>query len=210
MKKTDILKYFIIFSLLSGIMGCGKDGPGGPSNEVLELIEQAWSKFEAATSDYTEALSDFSEAINLDSNVADAYVGKGWCYARSASGPNNINYDLAIDLWKQAASKDSESVDAYAGLAHVYNVKNDYANSILYADNALELESAYIFNHDTEITWRDLQLVKAHSYYYLGIYDEVAAVLDILLPLLNHPVDQPEILLARMQELFDANQASVK
>ncbi len=203
MKKQYLVICLLSFILVTGLTGCGSNGPGGPSNEVLELIEQAWNKFSASSPDYDGALSDFTEAINLDSNVADAFTGKGWCYAKTASGPEDVKYDLAIDWWKQAAAKDSESVDAYAGLALVYNVKNDYANAITYADEALNLESAYIFDYDTEITWKDLQLVKAHSYYYLGIYEEVVAVLDILLPGMDHPQDQPDVLLVRLQGLFD-------
>ena len=201
--RLHIVTTFIVAVFALMITHCGKDtAPTEPDVDVSENIMKGWEFFEQIPPDYPAALEQFSGAILLNPNSAEAYIGRGWTYSRLAFGSDDINYSRAVDDFDRAINRGGTVLDAWAGLALVQLVLNDYEGAISSADSVVLAEPNYVFAHDTEVTARDLQLVKAQAYFFLGKYDEVVSLLNILQPGEPHPVDKPEVLLIQLQNLW--------
>ncbi len=201
MKKQFILNS--IFVMLFFLTGCSSKS-SNPGPDVSEIINSGWAKFEQTSPDYVGALADFIEAIELNPDVAEAYVGKGWSYAKMGEGSSDTRYALAIDNFNLAINLDEEEYDAHAGMAFAYHVTNKYSKVIEYTDNVLDNTEYYIFSHDQDINRDDLLLIKGQAYFYLGDYDNVIEILKIISPEITYSSDRPEELLTRLQELFAA------
>lgn len=209
MKINGRLYFISIFSciILAGLfLHCWKKkGPTAPDVDVSELVASGWEFFEQTPPDYVSALEQFSLAVSLNPNSVAAYTGRGWTYARQAFGPDDDKYSLAADDFANAVTRNNEPRvlgDAWAGLALVQLVLNIYDEAITSADAVLNINANYVFSHDAEITAADLKLVKAHAYFFLGDYEKVVLLLNNLQPGVPHPVDQPEVLLIQLQNLW--------
>jgi len=206
MKINGRLYFISIFSciiLAALFLHCWKKkGPTAPDVDVSELVASGWEFFEQTPPDYVSALEQFSLAVSLNPNSVEAYIGRGWTYARQAFGADDDKYSLAADDFTNAVTRNNEKIDAWAGLALVQLVLNNYNEAITSADAVLNINVNYVFSHDAEITAADLKLVKAHAYFFLGDYEEVVSLLNNLQPGVQHPVDQPDVLLIQLQNLW--------
>ena len=198
MKKSKRL----ILVLILFITFCGKETPTGPTLEeqINSLLEEGWTLY--SNKDYTNAILKFSEVIDLDKDNVQAYLGRGWCSAWLAFGSDDQTYVSAVDDFDRILLKEPENLDAKAGIAFILLVINQYEGAISAAHFVLEKESNYVFTYDNRISAADLILVLAQSYYYLANYEKVVEQLTLLDPGNNHPVDNPEILLAQIQSLW--------
>jgi tetratricopeptide (TPR) repeat protein len=193
--------FFCISSVLTlGIfLSCGGGGGGGgPEVTAEQLTSEGWARFEAG--DFQGAMSKFEGAIAIDSNYGEAYNGLGWSCVKIDS------LEAAVNAFGQAISKGVSTADPRAGKAVVYRDLEpvDFQASIDWADSALARDSDYVFSHDTTMTWKDLRLILAQSYYGLHEYEEALEQVDILDPenTLNSGSDTfVEDLLAELQRL---------
>ncbi|KPK87308.1 hypothetical protein AMJ80_12215 [bacterium SM23_31] len=204
--RFHFVSIFLSILLTVIFIHCGKEkGPTAPGVNVSELVRSGWEFFEQTPPDYISALEQFSLALFLNSNSVEAYTGRGWSHARRAFGPNDNKYSLAADDFTIAVNRNSKPQvlgDAWAGLALVQLVLNKYEEAVTSADEALNINADYVFSHDPEITAVDLKLIKAHAYFFLGEYEKVVLLLDDLQPGVTHPVNQPEVLLIQLQNLY--------
>jgi tetratricopeptide (TPR) repeat protein len=159
---------------LSMMLGCGGDGGGGPSKTAASVTAQGWTLFEQGH--YEEALGKFWEALSLDDSYADAYNGLGWTHAKLDS------LDEALDDFDDAYSAGMRTADLYAGRAPVYRdvIPPRFGNARSSADGALAKDGRYVFSHDTSFDWRDLFLIKAHSFYGLSEFLLAKTMVDSL------------------------------
>ena len=202
------IKRVVIISLIFGLMGflyCGKKvSPSAPSDvDVSGYITQGWTYFEQVSPNYTQALEQFNQAISANPKSADAYVGRGWVYAQMAFGLNDVKYNQAKSDFSSAAALSPLNTDARAGLTLVLAVLNEYQRAIVNADSVLTINPNYQFVHDGRITAAVLKLVKTQCCFYLGRYDDVAALLNQLQPGVSHPANKPDVLLSQIQELTE-------
>lgn len=163
-----IEKYMLILSLLLLIINCQtQNGITPPDKNVEELVTSGWEQFES--SNYQLALEKFEEAITLDNSYAEAYNGAGWTSARLT------NLSDAVAYFNQGIAKNSSFVDAHAGLAFVYNAQKEYQSAIASANKAISLSSNWLFSHDETISYKDLYLILAASYFALGDFSQSLA-----------------------------------
>jgi len=204
MRKISI----IVLSVLAGaLLHCGSGGDSspvdpGPVESVSEIIAEAWQLFESAPPDYSGAAAKFSNAITADDEADEAWTGRGWCYAFLGVGPDDTKYTQAISDFNKARVIDSQKPDTWAGLAFVQFVLNDYNSALSSTNQVLSLAPDYVFSHKTDINVTDIYLMRAHIYFFQAKYDEVVAILDILEPGVTHPVDQPDVLLGQLMDLW--------
>ena len=205
-KKTGINVglSILLFAFLTLAIQCGSDdGPSTPSIDVSEDIARGWLLYEQSPPDYNGAITEFSRALFQNPENVEAYVGRGWAYSGMAFGQGDSNFFLARYNFNNAISRDNTAFDAYAGLAFVEIVLNEYASAIENAKVVIQGDPSYVFDHDTNINITDLKLILGQAYFILGDYIEVITILIELQPNEFHPFDKPEILLAQMQELME-------
>ena len=85
---------------------------------------------------YQEAILAFTAAIEIDSNRAEAYVGRGDAYV--ASGETEENLAAAQADYERAIELDPTIPEAWLGLADVYIRRGDYDQALEVLREALE------------------------------------------------------------------------
>ncbi len=135
-----------------------------------------WLLFEEAH--YDSAIVYFKNARLINLDYADLYTGLGWCHTKLES------FLEALNEFSNAISLDESALDAYAGRSAV-TLKLEYPlSSIEDALMVLNTDSLYVFSHDTSVTYLDLHLILAESYYqtqqYSLAHQEVGYLADIL------------------------------
>ena len=85
---------------------------------------------------YQEAILAFTAAIEIDSNRAEAYVGRGDAYV--ASGETEENLAAAQADYERAIELDPTIPEAWLGLAGVYIRRGDYDQALEILREALE------------------------------------------------------------------------
>ena len=167
MKKIILV---IIVISLHCIFSCS-DTTKTDEKTAGEITQLGWTSF--SNSKYEDAKYYFQKAIGMDNSLADAYNGLGWTMAKLDS--INVSIDnFLICLEKANANIISE---ANAGISFDYNVQNEHQKCIDYAEN---IESEWIFSHNTNIDYNDITLLMAISYYALGHFAESLAKVQIL------------------------------
>jgi tetratricopeptide (TPR) repeat protein len=134
---------------------------------VEELVNEGWDQFKSGN--YQLALEKFQDAIAGDNNYAEAYNAAGWSNARLTRLSDAVSYFI------QSIAKNSSLVDAHAGLAFVYNAQKEYQLAISSANKSLSLSSNWLFSHDGSISYKDLHLILAASYFALGNFSQSLA-----------------------------------
>lgn len=151
------------------VIGCSEP----PSGEVVvDHIAEGWSLF--AEGDYQAAVDEFETGISAD--AYEAYNGLGWSYAKLD------RLSDARDSFESAHDADTAEVDPYAGLAPVYRDLEPprFDDAIATAQEALERESHYTFEHYGSFDWCDLKIIMAQSYYNIGLLEAACGVVDEL------------------------------
>jgi tetratricopeptide (TPR) repeat protein len=175
------------------LVGCGGDSNPSRSDRASELVQLGWNQF--AQEDYVSALASFDEALDLLSDFPDAHAGRAWCLAFLD------DFHEARRAFVGAKERDNNDADTWAGGAFVFGALNDYDQVVLWAENALALDNAWLFTYRTSITHRHLRYVMATAYWYRGSYEQCRLQLNVLEPGVVHDID-PQSLLADLQRLF--------
>ena len=172
---------------------------------VKNLISSGWQLFESKK--YTDAEVKFDSAVVLSSGIsvldslkAEAWLGRGWSRAH-LEDMDNAKLDLLSSAGVQSANP-RVILGAKAGLAFVHHALNEYNNAIKRANEVLNEDANYVFEHDSRVYYKRLRLVLAQSYYSIGDFQKAASELDILDPAnAPHSTDPVELLRA-IQELW--------
>ena len=179
-------------------ISCGPDfdNPLDPKNnpEGSALTAAGWANYESGKLD--KAVTQFRQAITQNSQDLEARVGLGWSLFQ------NQDVQGAINEFQLALVVDPNAVDAHAGLAGAYLATEGYKSAIDHAQSALRLQPKYTFAHDPLITSKNLHLVLAESYYYLGDFTRAQEEIGIVDPSIE--IDQNNIesdLLMALEEL---------
>ncbi len=152
--------------LLLGI-GCSKKKVEEPPPfDVNAAMTRAWNDFQS--DDYDGAREEFSSVISHDAENANAYMGRGWCYAYLAK-QNESLFDSAKADFGSAKSRNIGSADADMGFAAVYRSLDGFCDSaIVFAGNVIAADSNYVFSKDFTTNYLDAHLIKGYCNYYLG------------------------------------------
>lgn len=154
-------------------IGCGSDGGGNGGGPPDTLAEEGWQLFSEGR--YTEAISKFNQATDEDSDLATAYDGLGWTYARMdmlQSSVDNFTFVLSVLV--------DPSQDTYAGASMTHLAMKNYEDASNMSNWALEVYgNQYEFRYDKDVTDVTLRLVRATSRFNLGLYESAYA--DVVL-----------------------------
>ena len=185
------MKKFLIVILSLLALACGTASP----------LDDAWAKFESQ--DYIGAHQAFSDLAL--SGQAAVYVGLGWTVLRMDSLSEAQGYfATAVTL--------PDSVDAledgYAGWSFAAWAQQNDTACIAYAQHVLDEDNGYVFPHDRTVTYQDLLLHQAYSYFRVGNYanciDRIQGLDNTFLaPSLGDP-DIHQILLIKLEALAGA------
>ncbi len=167
MKSRYELSIAILGFLLLLGLGCSSDKGEEPVPfDVNAAMQRAWSNFQA--DDYDDAQAVFSDVIAHDGDNAQAYMGRGWCFAYLAQDDESL-FDNARADFGSAISSNIESPDADMGFAAVYRSLDEfYDSAIVFASQVIEADSGYVFSKDLTINYLDAHLIKGYCSYYLG------------------------------------------
>ena len=161
-------------------------------------INKAWNYFES--NQYDAAIACFDSSLSLYDDFDDAaHTGLGWSYAYKANGSSDVNYVTARNHLQSASN-----LDASAGLCQVYNVLNQYSNSVSAGKTVIAGNASYVFSHDSFVTITLIRLTVGQSAFELGDYDEVVVQLDIIDSGYTHSADDPEGLLQRLNYVWES------
>jgi tetratricopeptide (TPR) repeat protein len=161
-KRNRRMLGFVVTGLVAVALcaGCGEEDKGGlPTEEVAA----GWNHFQQGA--FESAIASFSAAAAKAPGWGEPYSGLGWSYASLDSVTRaQENFELAV-------AKGPTLTDAWAGLAIVSLVLEEYQAGGLAAMKALELGlDKYTFRYDDEVNARALRIVYAECAYYLGDY----------------------------------------
>ena len=160
--KIYIVLFFYGITLL--FYSCSEDPASSNQQQGASAITQdGWGKYFQAGL-YSEALAKFITAIEEDATYADAYDGAGWASARLSQLENAVNY------FNDCLEIDDSIVDACGGLAFTYYAQKEYESAIAFSNQALNKKSNWVFTYDKSISYKDIHLVIAGSYYVLKDY----------------------------------------
>jgi len=160
----------LMMSLL--VLSCGSDGGGGGGGTPTMLVAEGWSLFSEGK--YSQAISKFNAAADQDSDLAEAYDGLGWSYARLGmlqSSVDKFTFVLSVLV--------DPSQDTYAGASMAHLAAKNYEDAsnmsnwalVVYPDDP---DDPYVFNHDNDVTSTTLRLVRAISRFHLGLYESAS------------------------------------
>jgi len=175
--RIILLGFYIICIFAPLLNGCLSDSdfviPGIDSYN--QEIAEGWIRFDSG--DYSGAIGNFRTALEIDPLRAGAYVGLGWCYAKTDNLDDSLaNLDIAI-------TKDSALPDAYAAKAFVKLADNSHENAISAAEMAISLGGEdYMFSQIPEVRTSNLRLLIAECYYTIGRYEDAQSQIDIIKP----------------------------
>jgi tetratricopeptide (TPR) repeat protein len=202
-----IIPILIVF-LLVYFTACKSNASTEPvdnQNEIEKLISDGWNKF--IDQDYDGAIEIFREAATKAQEPADqAQIrnGLGWsmAYKAKGNGATDLGYLESIQQFEKAMDNDTTLWDAYAGACLVYNVRNDYQNSVEKGEVVIARQPDYEFKPVKDeaklLDSRHIRLAIAQSAFYLGDYAKVVLHLDVIDPGVTHTASDPEGLLERI------------
>jgi len=176
------ISYFLVLLIVIFIITCGEENSVTPiSEEAEQLVQDGWETFGygvlgGGSRTYENALNHFLSAIDIDSTYAAAYTGAGWSSARLNQLTNAISY------FTKSVSFNSAEIDAHAGMAFVLNAQKNYSDSNAAAEEALQLNAAWLFVYDQSVSHADLHLILAENYFALGNFSSSLAEVKVLNP----------------------------
>lgn len=170
-----VTKYIFASIILLSFINCEPQNGVTPDDKNAEqLVGEGWDYFKSGN--YQLALERFQDAIARDNDYAEAYNGAGWSTARLTRLSDAISYFI------QSIAQNSSYTDAHAGLAFAYNAQKQYQLAIDSANEALRLRSNWQFSYDESLSYKDLQLILAASYFALGDFSQSLAQVQKLNP----------------------------
>jgi hypothetical protein len=160
-----------VYILLAGIVffRCGSSptdsgNNGGSGASVDELLNSAWTEFESYR--YDNAKSYFDQVLVKEPSNCDASLGKGWSLLLQGSN----HYQLAINAFDVAIAEPACEADSRAGIIVAKFNQERYDEIPALVDYFTQKYPKYVFEHDENIDWHDLLLMKAQAQYFIRQY----------------------------------------
>jgi len=190
------IKYLLMMSLFVAVIsGCGDDGSSsGLSDE--EKLALAWQYFGEGS--YQDAIDGFNELIDDEVFLAESYSGLGWSYSRDGQ-LNNAWSSFNTGL-TNTPSEDIEE-DIYAGSSFTLEAQELYNDALT---NSGQVGNSWQFDHDAELSYDDIVLLRAICYYALTDFPNSLLEVQILAPDFDCDVQTEEgraALAAKIEEL---------
>ena len=181
--RPSSLCLFIFAGLaaLGATGGCGGGtAVGGAVGSAETLTFEGWSNYRLGH--YATAESRFLDALRVDSQFSDAYNGLGWLKFQQAGQEANRERREALltasrTNFQKATAADPENVDAWVGLAGLELHLKNWAGARDAANRALSLSPRFFSSHDN-IDYRDVHLILAEAYFFLGAFIHTAETSD--------------------------------
>lgn len=173
-KVRRYLETVLVGLLLGAVASCGGGtGVGGTLGSPEALTFEGWEAYQSVRYDRAEEL--FQNALGLDSGFSGAYNGLGWVNFSRAGQEEDAGkrwqlLSRAKSNFKEATDRNSNSADAWVGLAGVEVTLGKWAAARDAANKALEENKRYFSWHDN-IDFRDVRLILAEAYYFLGAFE---------------------------------------
>ncbi len=135
--------------------------------EAQRYFEMANSEYKESIHDTKRVIANYNRAIELNPNLADAYIGLSVIYMGCAGGPR-VDHDSAMLCCEYALKVDPNSARAYRWRAYLTNA-SDYFN--IYKDRTINQALADI-NRAIELdpNYLDAYEVRAEIYHKMGNY----------------------------------------
>jgi tetratricopeptide (TPR) repeat protein len=200
---------WIIGAMLMGLLvisaaGCGGGtGEGGTFGSAETLTFEGWDDYRKG-SDNEKAQDLFNNALNLDPTHSEALNGLGWLDFRGAAQADGQEQTQLLEAAKtnfqKATASDPDNVDAWVGLAGVELAKGNWPQAASSALAALNLDSRYFSAHDN-IDYRDVHLILAESYFFLGWFKHTQETPDP-----NNTVHHLDVLSPGFKRLYQNNE----
>lgn len=161
---TGILAIFLV--------SCGGGTIGGErSGSSDSLLFDGWNSYKNGV--FEKAEQQFKDAVTLDPNVSEAYNGLAWLNFEKAGQVNEEQRPEILNEAKlnfqKATAADPKNVDAWVGLAGLELEKGNWKGVRDAANQALELDPFYFSSHDN-IDFKDVHLLLAQAFFYLGAF----------------------------------------
>ena len=204
----------LMIMVLANYLGCKSSSEPNINNTTddSQLIIDGWNMF--FKQDYDSAIAIFKKAAAAAQSISERAKGKngwGWSLAYKvkgqSSGSTDVTYQEASLRFTNAMDDDSTFLASYAGACLVYNVRNEYSNSVDKGEYVIRKQPSYEFKplagEDALVDSWLIHLTVAESAFYLGNYNKVVIHLDIIDAGHAHDAADPEGLLARIQALVN-------
>lgn len=171
------ITYMQSFTVIVGVlllMNCG--GPSQPDENDTDLLEQAWSMYHI--DDWSAALTSFSDLLATGEVSSEAYTGMGYCQLHLFLPQESAqSFQAAVNLNSWLVNSRAGLIFAQRELEPVnYDALREEAASLI------QLDPDWIFVHEPDINWLDLQLVRAQCSFYLGDFTACLQLLTTINP----------------------------
>jgi tetratricopeptide (TPR) repeat protein len=141
-------------------------------------LNNGWDKFSAGA--FGLSSIEFRNALDLDSRRQwpDAYIGLAWSLAMQDSVDRSIGHFTTALTKTPTSGTDSSNI--YAGLGLSYREVNppNFPQVRVNVQNALAIDSLYVFQRRSSINFEDLYAVLAEAFFNIGEYDSAAVLVD--------------------------------
>jgi tetratricopeptide (TPR) repeat protein len=132
----------------------------------MDFIQDGWESMDESR--YRDAVVDFRKATELEPGFTDAWNGLGWAYARLDSP------GISVEYFNTGESSNDQSVigtEILAGRSFSNLALGEYLLAINDANGALDRSPTWVFRRDPSITFKQLIVTVATSYFAMGEYE---------------------------------------
>ncbi len=184
MKTCTKICFYLAISVIF-VFQCGQSieglNTGLTETTAAELTDDGWNLYKEGK--YAEAISKFDQAKKRDPNYPDCYNGIGWTeFSLHNISRANENFNHALNL-------DSTLINVNVGSAITLFENNQYIESLNSINRAITEDSTmfdmsglpgiaeFAFEHDPQVTSKEVRIFMALDYYYLGNFSECYLIL---------------------------------
>lgn len=158
---------------LLGTTGCGGGtATGGTTGSAENLSFEGWTDYRSGNYAVSEEL--FLDALGLDPQFSEALNGLGWIKFQQAGQEENRESRSALlaasrTNFQKATAAAPENVDAWVGLSGLELHLGNWTDARDAANRALSIDPNFFSTHDN-IDFKDVHLILAQAYFYLGAF----------------------------------------
>ncbi|MCZ6634721.1 MAG: tetratricopeptide repeat protein [bacterium] len=171
--------------LLSTLSGCGGGtSAGGTFGTSQRLTFEGWQSYiSSQTPEELQAAEElFRDAVALDPSFSEAHNGLGWLTFQKAGQAQTQEGRSALlgaarSNFQRATTAEPGNSDAWVGLAGLELAAGNWAAARDAANRALSLDPRYFSTHDN-IDFKDVHLVLAEAFFFLGAFVDTVETLD--------------------------------
>ena len=170
MKKMNII---LVLTMLAVIGGCSTNPTTDPvvvTPTASQYLSQGWINFNVGN--YAAAQLNFDNALGLDTSLADARNGKGWCQGILGSPAG------ALAAFKAGLAFPDINHEINAGIAFTYSAMDSSEQACNSALMVLGADSLWLFSHtylespyDNQLNYKEVRLLLCQNYFKRAVFD---------------------------------------